>query len=67
MSVFKYVGSYVKPDNKVDVNVGRYSFVNVSPDTFEIEVPDGSKEESYLNSAIDPFEQTYLYIQHIQQ
>ena len=62
MSVFKYVGDKVKPDGKVDIKVGRYSFVNITPDNFEIEVADGSAEEIYLDNAVDPFSDVYLYV-----
>jgi len=65
MALFKYIGSYAKENGKVDVNVGRYSFLNITPNNFEIEVPDDSTEATWLNVAIDPFEQSYLYEQQV--
>lgn len=62
MATFKYVGTFVKDNGKVDINVGSYSFADVTPNTYEITVADGSKEESFLEHAIDPFDNTYMYI-----
>ena len=62
MATFKYVGSNTKENGKVDLKVGSYIFNDVTPDTFEIVVPDGSLEEKYLEQAVDVFDGTYLYI-----
>ena len=62
MADFKYVGSRTKPNGKVDLKVGNYVFSDVTPDSFEITVPDGSKEEKYLEQATDVFDGTYLYV-----
>jgi hypothetical protein len=62
MAVFKYVGSRTKPNGKVDIKVGSFVFVDVTPDTYEITVPDESQEEKYLEQAMDPMDNTYLYV-----
>jgi hypothetical protein len=62
MALFKYVGSKTKQNGKIDLKVGSLSFKDISPDVFEIEVPDGSKEEKYLEQAVDIFDGTYLYV-----
>ena len=62
MATFKYVGSRTKSNGKVDVKVGSYVFQDVTPDVFEIIVPDGSSEEKYLEQAKDAFDSTYLYV-----
>jgi hypothetical protein len=62
MAVFKYVGSKTKQNGKVDVRVGDLFFTNVTPDVFQITVPDGSNEEKYLEQAKDIFDGTYLYV-----
>jgi hypothetical protein len=62
MAKFKYVGSRTKDNGKVDIKVGRYTFKDIDPDIFNIEVPDGSMEEKYLEQAIDGLDGTYLYV-----
>lgn len=62
MSVFKYVGSKTKSNGKIDIKVGDLSFSDVTPNSFEINVADGSKEEKYLEQAKDIFDGTYLYV-----
>ena len=62
MAKFKYVGSLIKSNGKVDVKVGNYSFADVTPDLYDIEVPDGSKEEKYLEFAKDAIDGSFLYI-----
>lgn len=62
MALFKYVGSKTKANGKIDLKVGSLAFQDVTPDVFEIEVPDGSKEEKYLEQAVDIFDGTYLYV-----
>lgn len=62
MAMFKYVGSKTKANGKIDLKVGSLAFKDITPDVFEIEVPDGSKEEKYLEQAVDIFDGTYLYV-----
>jgi hypothetical protein len=62
MALFKYVGSKTKSNGKIDLRVGSLVFKDVTPDVFEIEVPEGSKEEKYLEQAVDIFDGTYLYV-----
>ena len=62
MATFKYVGWFVKDNGKVDVNVGSYSFTDKEPDVFSITVPDDSNEEKSLEYAMDPFDNSYLYV-----
>ena len=54
MSTFKYVGTMTKGNGKVDVKVGSYTFNDVTPGEYVINVPDGSREELALESASDP-------------
>lgn len=65
MSVFKYVGSKTKANGKVDIKVGDLVFTDITPDSFEINVVDGSKEEKYLEQAKDVFDGTYMYIKQV--
>jgi hypothetical protein len=62
MATFKYVGSKTKANGKVDVKVGDYTFTDVTPDSFEITVPDGSREEKSLEQSKDVFDGTYNYV-----
>jgi len=62
MATFKYVGTQTKENGKVDIRVGSYSFNDVTPDVFNIVVPDGSREEVSMEQAQDPFDGTFLYI-----
>ena len=62
MATFKYVGSLTKPNGKVDLMVGTLEFLDITPDSFEIVVTDGSRNEKYLEHATDPKDGTYLYI-----
>ena len=65
MSMFKYVGTKTKANGKVDIRVGGLEFKDITPDVFEIEVADGSKEEKYLEQAMDILDGTYLYVKQI--
>lgn len=62
MATFKYVGSRTKNNGKIDIKVGSYIFNDVTPDVFEVVVPDGSVEEKYLEQALDALDGTYLYV-----
>lgn len=62
MATFKYVGSKTKANGKVDLKVGDMTFTDVTANSFEIVVADGSKEEKYLEQAKDVFDGTYLYV-----
>jgi hypothetical protein len=62
MAIFKYVGSKTKSNGKIDLRVGSLKFFDITPDVFEIEVEDGSKEEIYLEQAVDIFDGTYMYV-----
>jgi len=61
MATFKYVGADTKANGKIDLKVGDYQFNDVTPDVFEIVVPDGSKEESYIEHARD-LAGTFIYV-----
>lgn len=62
MALFKYVGSKTKANGKVDVRVGTYSFEDITPNTYTIEVATDSKEEKALEYAVDPLDHTYMYV-----